>query len=480
MEFDKEYFESEDFRELLDSYETAATTGAYPFMDADDLIDIADYYNMIEEHDKAVNVVEHALQLYPNATLPNVFMAREALMTGNFELACQHADTIENKDDPDYHYLMAEIMIANGDIEGADEYLRNYGKTVSADEYIDFVKDCANLFIDYQVSDKAYEWMSRIKGNDRSTDFNELMARTLLGLGKFKESQILLNKLLDKDPFCKEYWNALANSQLMSEEYHDAITSSEYALAIDPKDTEALANKANGLANLSNFEEALKYYQRYIEIEPDNAYILFQSGACLVNLGRNEEALDVLLKALSLTPEDAEQLPILYQELAFCYNALKQFDKAMEMLDKTKDLDCDHVDVMVTRGHLQLGNGNVKAAQKSFIQAIADSESDPYVILRIAISLYDNAYIQACYDMFIKLFSVIWKNHPEFTEGYSFMALCCYELNKPDEFLKYLKLACEKDPLEVKNTLAFLFPEEMEVKEYYRYMKELINSKSVN
>jgi tetratricopeptide (TPR) repeat protein len=306
------------------------------------------------------------------------------------------------------------------------------------------------------------------------------MARTLLGLGKFKESQILLNKLLDKDPYCKEYWNALATSQLMSEEYHDAITSSEYALAIDPKDTEALANKANGLANLSNFEEALKYYQRYIEIEPDNAYILFQSGACLVNLGRNEEALDVLLKALSLTPEGAEQLPILYQELAFCYNALKQFDKAMEMLDKTKDLDCDHVDVMVTRGHLQLGNGNVKAAQKSFIQAIADSESDPYVILRIAISLYDNAYIQACYDMFMKLFTVIWKNHPEFTEGYSFMALCCYELNKPDEFLKYLKLACEKDPLEVKNTLAFLFPEEMEVKEYYRYMKELINSKSVN
>ena len=80
----------------------------------------------------------------------------------------------------------------------------------------------------------------------------------------------------------------------------------------------------------------------------------------------------------------------------------------------------------------------------------------------------------------MKLFTVIWKNHPEFTEGYSYLALCCYELNKSDEFLKYLKLACEKDPLEAKSILAFLFPEEMEVKEYYRYMKELINSKSVN
>ena len=82
MQYDQEYFGSEEFRELLDSYETAVADGNYPFIDADDLVDIADYYNMSGDYDRAMAVVDYALQLYPNATLPNVFMAREAEKQG--------------------------------------------------------------------------------------------------------------------------------------------------------------------------------------------------------------------------------------------------------------------------------------------------------------------------------------------------------------------------------------------------------------
>ena len=40
-----------------------------------------------------------------------------------------------------------------------------------------------------------------------------------------------------------------------------SVTSSEYAIAIDPEDAEGLLAKANGLFRLENFEEALKYYK---------------------------------------------------------------------------------------------------------------------------------------------------------------------------------------------------------------------------
>ena len=36
MPFDEDYYKSEDFRELLDSYERAVESGSHPFMDADD------------------------------------------------------------------------------------------------------------------------------------------------------------------------------------------------------------------------------------------------------------------------------------------------------------------------------------------------------------------------------------------------------------------------------------------------------------
>ena len=472
MIYDEDYFKSEDFRELLDSYETAVQTGSYPFMDADDLVDIADYYNMSGEHDKAVEAVAHALEIYPAATLPNVFMAREALTYGDFEEAKRYADAIEKTDDPDYHYLRAELLIAEGDIKQADRYLRNYGRTVPNDELEDFIRDCANLYIDYGVSDKAYEWMMRSKGDD-SVDFKELMARTLFGLGKYKDSERLFNELIDRDPYSTRYWNALASAQFMNEEYNESITSSEYALAIDPNDEDGLVSKANGLIRLGNYEEALKYFHRYTEMEPDDTLGHFHEAACLFNLGRHQEAVEVMEKALATAPEDdTHYLAQVYQELAFGYSALKQLPKALEMLDKTETLDCDHADIMVIRGHLQLENEHIEEAEESFKKAISMSDSSPDILLRIITSLYDNHYVYACYEMFRKFFSIIDRLNPDFSNGYAYMALCCYELGHAKEFMQYLRQACEKNPDEARQVLAFLFPEGTEVKDYYQYMLE--------
>ncbi len=81
----------------------------------------------------------------------------------------------------------------------------------------------------------------------------------------------------------------------MNEEYSDAITSSEYAIAIDPNDPDAVSSKASGLFRLGNYEEALKYYKKYSELEPDDEFGLLHQGVCLVNMNRNEEALPVSL-----------------------------------------------------------------------------------------------------------------------------------------------------------------------------------------
>ncbi len=473
MSYDEEYFNSEEFKELLNSYETAMKEGNNPLMDADDLVDIADYYNMIGEYDQAEDVVEYALELYPHATLPNVFMARLSLQDGCFDEAEDYAEAIEDKDDPDYHYLIAEIKIAMGQVKEADRYLLDYGKTVDDDEYEDFVRDCANLFIDYGQKEKAFQWIMRAKGDD-GQDFQELMARTQFQLGKYKEAAQLFNELIDKNPYSTKYWNALAAAQFMNEEYNDCITSCEYALAIDPKDTQALSNKANGLARLGNYEEALKFYQRYAEQEPKDAVGLFHQGACLMNMGKAEEASKILEQALKYTQGDRNLEASIYQELAFCYGALKDLPKALEMLDKTEELPCDHTDMLVVRGHIQLENDQQDDAQKSFTKAIKMSDNAPHVLLRIIVSLYDNHYVHACYEILKKFFSLMKGQEQENKDGYAYMALCCYELNKGKEFLKYLKMVCEKNPKEARLVLGFMFPEGMEVKDYYIYMQQLI------
>ena len=55
------------------------------------------------------------------------------------------------------------------------------------------------------------------------------------------------------------------------------------------------------------------------------------------------------------------------------------------------------------------------------------------------------------------------------------MALCCRDLGKYEEFLKYLKKAAEKNPKEAKTVLGGMFPEGLEPGEYYSYMMKKIN-----
>ncbi len=474
MQINEEYYNSEEFKDLLNNYETSMKAGEMPFMDVDDLVDIADYYNQAGDVDEAIEAIDYALQLYPNATLPNVFMARDALTNHEFTKAREYLDRIEDPDDPDYHYLKAEIMIAEGRIDDADHYLRDYGRTVDADEHNDFVKDCANLFVDYNIYFKAYEWIMRIMG-DNTNDFKELMARILFGLGKFKDAERIFNELIDSNPYSTKYWKALSGVQLMSENYDDAIKSSEYAIAIDPTDSEALLCKANALMHMRNYEEAANYYQKYLELEPFDELGYFHHGICLIYMGKYEKALEKLLEAERISSPDSDNMLQIYQELAFCYSALKQSDKALEMIDKTEELTDDHNNYLVIKGHIMMENGLVEGAEKVWKQALSESDYSSMILLRIIVSLYDNHYLKPAYNM-LKKYCENDNDIEDFQlECYAYMALFCHDLGYKEEFLKYLHIAVEKAPQQARVILGQLFPPDTDVNDYYNYMTHQLN-----
>lgn len=468
-----EYFDSQDFRDILAEYEEAVEAGQSVFMDADDLADIADYYAFTNRMELALETVNTALDLYPGACAPLVFLAREALINNDVDSAAQYAEKIIDKENPDYKYLIAELLIAKNEIEKADRYLRNYFKTVPAGEHDDFVLDVTNIYLDYGLNEQAGQWMMRSSGNSRKNEFKELRARVDFALGNYSDSERLFNELIDENPFCKRYWNALASAQFMREDFHSSITSSEYAMAIDPDDAEGMLAKANSLFRLDNFEGARDYYQRYTEHVPDDELGYLQLAICLVNLNRLEEAISQLEKALQTAPMESEYRQQIEQEIAFTYSSLKQPAKAMRYLDMADSHEnSDHEDIKVLRGHILLENGKTEDALNMFKQAFYASGNSPDVMLRIIVSLYDNNYVNTCYKLLKQLFILAGR---EYDKGYSYMALCCWELRKDNEFVHYLKEATKRNPLESKTVLKHLFPENMQPKDYVDYMKKKLN-----
>ena len=149
-------------------------------------------------------------------------------------------------------------------------------------------------------------------------------------------------------------------------------------------------------------------------------------------------------------------------------SSLGHSDQALEYITKAEALEnVNQNELMVLRGHVCLEQGDQIKAQEYFQKAIDDSDSSPQIILRTAISIYDNGYVTQSYNMLNTLLSVA---DEEWTDGYAYLASCCKELNKEDEYAEALKKACEKNPDEVKSILGENFPQDLDRADYYDYI----------
>ena len=472
MTEDTEYFESEEFKEILRQYEESVKSGEHIYMDADDLADIADYYHYNNRIDEAEEAISLAMEYNPEAVGPMLYKAREALEAKDFETAEKYTDKIEPLDALEAVYLRAEILIQKNDIEKADSILSEYFKNeVPTDEYADFIKGVVQLYLDYNQYMKAFEWIARITGSD-SEGFKELMARTLFGLGKYKDSEKLFNELIDKNPYSTNYWNALAGVQYMKEDYNAALTSSEYAIAIDPNDSDGLMSKANTLYTMGNYDEALVFFKKYSEKVPDDEFGYLHQALCLINKGKLEDSIKLFEKAISVAAVESVYLPEIYQEMSYVYNKLGDMDKSLWCIDMTDNLECDHIHMTVMRGHILLTNKKDEEARKEFNKALELSNNDPKIRLKIIISYHDNMHLNYAYNQYQEFFKTVGEGY---NEGYAYFALCCKDMKKDDEFLCYLKKTCEYNPEETKAVLGEYFPEDLNPKDYYNYALEHLN-----
>ena len=425
MTDDTAYFESKEFQDILRKYEESVESGHAIYMDADDLADIADYYQYHNRQEEACQAVNLALEFNPDAVGPLLFKGREALFKNNFDTAKTYAERILAADYLEGLYFQGEMMICEGHIEEADEFFREHQKDVMADEHTDYAYDVANIFSDYDAFEKAFEWIMRTKG-DGSDDFKELLAHTLFGLGKYKDSERIFNELI-----------------------------------------EGLLSKANSLYNLENYDIALSFYRKYSDKVPHDEAGYLHQGMCLINLGRYEEAIQALLEGEKAAGDASPYLSEIYQEQAFAHCELHKTEAALYYIDKAQSMPCDHVNLEVARGHILLADERLEEAERAFRKALQLSSNSERTMLRIIVSLFDNGYLHSSYHLF-KIF--LQHVSDDWNEGYSYMAICCLEMKKTDEFLSFVKIATEKNPKEAKLVLSPYFPQGMAPEEYYEYM----------
>lgn len=442
------YYNSKEFKEVLGKYESLQDDDdALSVLGTDDFSDIAQYYHEKGDDKKALHVIDTALNIYPGSVGPMSFLSRFALLEEqDIDKAKKIADGIADKEDPDYFLLNAEIMIVDGKADEADAFLDDaYANFYGDDYYDDMPLDVAILFSDYEEMDYAEKWL-KLSDEGDEPDYKLVKAKILLSRDKIDEGEKIINELINSDPYSTTYWNVLAAAQAMDDKVEDSITSSDYALAIDPNDRDALLNKASSLEWIGNYTTAEQLYRRYTKLEPNKIVGYIDLAFVLLAQERMQEALGYFKKALAVVnnmPKSSwkTKVDIIFQ-MSYIENYLDHFSKAHEYLDQIADLFKDNLgsdldemgrhlaDVDCAQGHICLEEEKIDAALDWFDQAVNDSDGSPRIYSKIARSAYESGYVQYAYNI---LHELIYNQGEDEPLGLSCLVECCKHLGKAEE-----------------------------------------------
>lgn len=462
MEDNNKYYQSRHFLRLLHRYEKAISEGHVPYLEADELTDIAEYYMTGKQDAKANQAIQAAIDMHPDSVDPQIFIARQKMFYGRLDEARAIVDAITEQDDCEVIYLRAELLIKEGHADKASDFLLQQMEMMQ-DSLDTYLYDCAAIFMDYDQWELAGEWLERLRDTYPTHPRLPIMeAEIRMGLDDYENALPLLKKILDDEPYNSEAWNLLAETYVALEMYPEALEAADYSLAINPQDSNALLMKANAYMHDEQMGAAIEHYTKYLEAQPDDLSVQISLAICLTSEERNKEVLPLLEKAEQYArklPDREADLPQIFQMRAYALSRLGRITEALTNLAKARELSDENQawKFDMTEGDIYLQMGQMKKAEEYFAIALEKSPEQGDTLFNIALTYSNAGYRDIAIDLLDDVWSIFGTQEGKFVVPY---LADCYlhkfreapehlpERTKDIEFfLEYIKLApfCDRD-----------------------------------
>ena len=316
------YYDSQEFTELLASYENMLTEGSSVYFDSMDLANIAEYYTISGELDKSDAAVEYGLNLHPSDPDILIAKANNLLLRGRRDEASVIAESIDDPDNQELLYLKGEIAISADDPDTADIYFTQAIELSDHDPGM--YNDIIVKYMDNRFFELCQKWldMAMVLHPD-SRNFIELQADLFFDTGQSDNAIEWYNHLLDEFAYDTYYWEQLGRIYYEKNDYPKAKECFEFIEAIDPENSQARMMKAGCLFSMEQWEQAYSIYHQLLEGDPGSYTLLYYCGRCLFEQGDYDNSIPLLTDALEKLMLDQDVPQELYTELyyvmACCY-----------------------------------------------------------------------------------------------------------------------------------------------------------------
>jgi putative PEP-CTERM system TPR-repeat lipoprotein len=205
----------------------------------------------------------------------------------------------------------------------------------------------------------------------------EALVATAIRLGELDRAQDALDKLHQQEGDSEAVGNLTGLLKLARLDAQGALAAFEDTVKRFPDSIGARLNEAKLLLQLHRGSEALPILQTILDKDPAQIETLTLLAQTLVAQNRGEEALAAAERARKAKPDD---LGIINGE-AQIYARLRQYDKAIEVLNSAKTNDKMPTQLLATLGSVQLAAGQTDAAKQTFAALIAADPNNIGVIL---------------------------------------------------------------------------------------------------
>lgn len=493
----QKYIRSNEFKELLARYQQFLDNDDITYFDADDLLDVAEYFHLKNNPDESMRAAQCCLTLFPDNEKAQVFVARTHLMSGDTDKAEAVAETISTETLLDTIYLKAELMVVRDRVEEAERYLRGHYDSLADSEgqnnsfYDDeeedveemlcnYPLDVAILYVDYMQCDYAESWLSMVNDAEllESADYLECKARLLTGQEKYKEAIPVWNAFIDKQAYSVLAWVQLSQCYYREGNCAEALQCAQYAVAIDSNMPDAYLAEGNCLFSLGRSDEAVKKFCKFLELCPNDIQGELLLASTLYSLDRMEEAKEHILIAIEGVESADTMMECpdfisveVYRQAAFIFSALGETEEALHYLDNLIFYNIPSDKYRILRVNILLEAKRVKEAFDVLSELIKDSNHSPEMYINVGSMLVDANLYEAGYKMLKEVFAILSDSGDEKGAGYDRFAYASLVLGHYDDFLSALEVCSEKLPAETATLFSSFFPENMPVTEYLEYAR---------
>ena len=349
MNYEKGYFDTPEFRELLKRYEHAKAMNMHSYYAIDELVDLLSYYLYVEKHDEAEQILKIAGQIHPAAPENAKMEIKLMLSKGEPQRALELFAGIQYIDDNETKILHAEILLALKDFKNAREIALDIIRSATPEqenlyEALEILLDCGFALDALYICEKAL----KLAPTNRS--LLEVKAECFIEMQRINEAIDLYNSLLDADPYSTFYWEQLGHIYYMVKRYGKALECFEYESTINDEIEYARMMQAYCYYHVGDYARTKEMFGWFKEHYPQSVIPRFYIALSQYHEGDPQSAVYSFKEIIEVAPEGTIEMMLARVNKAMILDSLGEGTRAEEAISMAIMMHPDNMKQLILRG----------------------------------------------------------------------------------------------------------------------------------